>query len=43
MKNSLGDRMKGFYENRTRIFLPRRTYTIIRKKDVLDGLIPILE
>ena len=30
MKDSLGDRMKEFYENRTRIFLPRRTYTIIR-------------
>lgn len=32
-KDSLGDRMKEFYENRTRIFLPRRTYTIIR----IDG------
>lgn len=32
-KDSLGDRMKGNYENRTRSFLPRRTYTIIR----LDG------
>jgi tRNA(His) guanylyltransferase len=32
-KDSLGDRMKDFYENRTRIFLPRRTYTIIR----IDG------
>lgn len=31
--NSLGDRMKANYENRTRYFLPRRTYTIIR----LDG------
>lgn len=31
--DSLGDRMKGNYENRTRISLPRRTYTIIR----LDG------
>jgi len=29
-KDSLGDRMKDFYENRTRIYLPRRTYTIIR-------------
>ena len=29
-KKSLGDRMKVFYENRTRFFLPRRTYTIIR-------------
>lgn len=34
MKNdALGDRMKRQYENRTRYFLPRRTYTIIR----LDG------
>lgn len=32
-KDSLGDRMKGNYENRTKQFLPRRTYTIIR----LDG------
>jgi tRNA(His) guanylyltransferase len=32
-KDSLGDRMKGQYENRTRFMLPRRTYTIIR----LDG------
>lgn len=32
-RDSLGDRMKGFYEDRTRIFLPRRTFTIIR----LDG------
>ena len=30
MKDSLGTRMKEYYENRTRIFLPRRTYTIIR-------------
>lgn len=30
MKDELGDRMKSHYENRTRIFLPRRTYTIIR-------------
>jgi len=29
-KDSLGDRMKGHYENRTRYLLPRRTYTIIR-------------
>lgn len=29
-KDNLGDRMKIFYENITRIFLPRRTYTIIR-------------
>ena len=29
-KTSIGDRMKEFYENRTRIYLPRRTYTIIR-------------
>ena len=33
MKDELGDRMKSFYENRTRIYLPRRTYTIIR----IDG------
>ena len=32
-KDSLGDRMKEYYENRTRIYLPRRTYTIIR----IDG------
>ena len=32
-KDSLGDRMKDQYENRTRYLLPRRTYTIIR----LDG------
>lgn len=30
MKDALGDRMKSFYEDRTRILLPRRTYTIIR-------------
>lgn len=31
MKNdSLGDRMKKNYEDRTRFYLPRRTYTIIR-------------
>lgn len=33
MKDELGDRMKEYYENRTRIMLPRRTYTIIR----IDG------
>lgn len=33
MKSSLGDRMKEYYEKRTRSFLPRRTYTIIR----IDG------
>jgi len=33
MKDELGDRIKGFYENRTRTFLPRRTFTIIR----IDG------
>lgn len=33
MKDSLGDRMKDFYENRTKTYLPRRTYTIIR----IDG------
>lgn len=32
-KDSLGDRMKSNYENVTRYYLPRRTYTIIR----LDG------
>jgi tRNA(His) 5'-end guanylyltransferase len=32
-KDPLGTRMKEFYENRTRNFLPRRTYTIIR----IDG------
>ncbi len=32
-KDSLGDRMKDHYENRTRVLLPRRTYTILR----LDG------
>lgn len=31
--DSLGDRMKERYENRTRFLLPRRTYTLIR----LDG------
>lgn len=33
MKDALGDRMKDYYEDRTRIKLPRRTYTIIR----IDG------
>ena len=33
MKDDLGKRMKENYEMRTRVFLPRRTYTIIR----LDG------
>jgi tRNA(His) 5'-end guanylyltransferase len=33
MKDEIGDRMKKFYEDRTRITLPRRTYTIIR----IDG------
>jgi tRNA(His) guanylyltransferase len=33
MNDPLGDRMKDQYENRTRYFLPRRTYTILR----LDG------
>ena len=33
MKDELGDRMKQNYENRTRYYLPRRTYTMIR----LDG------
>jgi tRNA(His) guanylyltransferase len=30
MHDSLGDRMKSFYEDRTRYSLPRRSYTIIR-------------
>ena len=30
MRDELGDRMKKNYENRTRILLPRRTYTMIR-------------
>lgn len=30
MKDALGDRIKSQYEDRTRIMLPRRTYTIIR-------------
>ena len=33
MKDDLGDRMKRDYESRTRYFLPRRTYTLIR----IDG------
>ena len=33
MKDALGDRMKSFYEDRTRTKLPRRSYTIIR----IDG------
>jgi tRNA(His) guanylyltransferase len=33
MKDELGERMKSQYEDRTRYFVPRRTYTIIR----LDG------
>jgi tRNA(His) guanylyltransferase len=33
MKDTLGDRMKSNYEDRTRYFLPRRAYTIIR----IDG------
>jgi tRNA(His) guanylyltransferase len=33
MRDPLGDRMKQQYEDRTRYYLPRRTYTIIR----LDG------
>lgn len=33
MKDSLGDRMKAHYEMRTKQYLPRRTYTVIR----LDG------
>lgn len=33
MKDELGERMKGYYEDRTRLHLPRRTYTIMR----LDG------
>ena len=31
--DELGKRMKSFYEERTRLFLPRRTYTVIR----IDG------
>ncbi len=30
MGDSLGDRMKGHYEDRTRYMLPRRTFTILR-------------
>ena len=30
MKDSLGDRIKGHYENRFRHHLPRRSYTILR-------------
>lgn len=30
MEDSLGNRMKDQYESRTRYFLPRRTYTIVR-------------
>ena len=30
MRDELGDRMKKNYENRTRVLLPRRTYTLIR-------------
>lgn len=33
MKDPIGDRMKESYEDRTRYYLPRRTYTIIR----IDG------
>lgn len=33
MNDNLGDRMKENYENRTRMFLPRRSYTIMR----IDG------
>lgn len=33
MKDALGDRMKSYYEGRTKTLLPRRTYTIIR----IDG------
>jgi tRNA(His) 5'-end guanylyltransferase len=29
-KDPLGDRMKADYENRTRYYLPRRTYTLVR-------------
>ena len=32
-KDELGNRIKENYENRTRIYLPRRTYTVIR----IDG------
>lgn len=30
MRDTLGDRMKSYYEDKTRYFLPRRTYSIIR-------------
>ena len=30
MKDKLGDRMKSFYEDRTRYKLTRRTYTVVR-------------
>lgn len=33
MRDDLGDRIKDFYESRTKHFLPRRTYTVIR----IDG------
>jgi tRNA(His) 5'-end guanylyltransferase len=33
MKDELGDRMKSFYEDRSRILLPRRSYTMLR----IDG------
>lgn len=33
MNDALGSRMKEQYENRTRIYLPRRTYNLIR----IDG------
>lgn len=29
-KDSLGDRMKEFYENRSKLYLPRRVPVIIR-------------
>ena len=29
-RDSLGDRMKANYEDRYRVMLPRRTYTIVR-------------
>lgn len=33
MKDALGDRMKSYYENRSKTFLPRRTYSMLR----IDG------
>ncbi len=33
-KDSLGDRMKGHYESRTRVLLPRRTFVVLR----IDGV-----